>query len=76
MNPGQERFLEFMMQRAKEGDSEGVKERLLKSFEEQKSAPLSRGGFEELKRQLLELIDDNHVHEVSNAMDHFGKQLH
>ena len=75
MNPGQEKFLEFMMDRAQGGKEADLKEALLDSFSKQKEAPLTKEGFLSLKKQMQSLIKPEAMEEVSQAMDHFGKNL-
>lgn len=75
MNPGQEKFFDFMLERALPEKVEHVRSHLLGSFQSQQAKPLSRQEFDTLKAHMLGLMKPEHVEEVSKAMDHFGQNL-
>jgi len=75
MNEGQENFFTFMLKRVQEGKQDEAKNLLMESFAQQQTKPLTKESFLELKSQLLGLIREDAVQEVSGAMDHFGSNL-
>lgn len=75
MNAGQEKFFTFMLERAQDRKQEEVKNLLMESFSRQQTTPLTKETFLALKTQLLELIREEAVQEVSGAMEHFGGNL-
>lgn len=75
MNPGQEMFYNFYMERVKD-DKKGEAEALLKdSFARQADSTFDKAYLEQIIPKMLSLVKPEATPEVKQAMEHFASTL-
>ncbi|NLK97252.1 hypothetical protein [Defluviitalea saccharophila] len=75
MNPGQEMFYNFFMERAKDDKKEEAKALLEEGFARQDAGTFDKAYFEETLPKYFELIKPEAIEEVKEAMNHFASRL-
>jgi hypothetical protein len=75
MNPGQEMFYNFFMERVIEGKEEEAKALLHTGFEMQAKGTFNAEYLKEAMPKYFDLIKPEFVNDLKNAMAHFGGNL-
>ncbi len=75
MNPGQEMFYNFFMQRVAEGKEEEAKALLNAGFEKQANGTFDAEYLKEAMPKYFELIKPEFIKDLQDAMTHFGGNL-
>lgn len=75
MNPGQEMFYNFFMERVQENKREEADALLKKGFELQEKGSFDRAYLMEVMPRYMELIKPDALDEVKEAMAHFASRL-
>jgi hypothetical protein len=75
MNPGQEMFYKFFMERVKEGKETEAKELLEESFSRQAAGTFDKAYLEETMPKYFALLKPEAIEEVKQAMKHFASTL-
>lgn len=75
MNPGQEQFYNFFIERTMDDKKEEAKELLMEGFAKQAEGTFDRQYFEEVKPKYFALIKSECIEEVKAAMEHFSSRL-
>lgn len=75
MNPGQEMFFNFFMERTKEDKNEEAKALLESGFEKQEAGTFTKEYFEEVMPKYFELIRPEATEELKEAMAHFASRM-
>lgn len=75
MNPGQEMFYNFFIERVKDGKKEEAKALLDDAFARQAAGTFSKAYLEETMPQYFALIKPEKIEEVKKAMEHFSSKL-
>jgi hypothetical protein len=75
MNPGQQQFYDFFIERAQDGRKEEAKALLEDSFARQAAGTFDKAYFEEVMPKYFEVIKPEAVNELKAAMDHFASRL-
>lgn len=75
MNPGQEMFYKFFMERVQEDKKEEADALLKKGFELQEQGAFDRAYLMETMPKYMELIQPDALDEVKEAMAHFASRL-
>lgn len=75
MNPGQEKFLSFMVERVREDKQEYVKELLNDNFRKQQEGTFNMEDMQDTQAKLMEVLKPEAVEEVKAAMSHFASQM-
>lgn len=75
MNPGQEMFYNFFLERTISGKEDEAKVLLNAGFEKQAAGTFDSAYFKEVMPKYFELIKPEYVEELQKAMAHFGGNL-
>lgn len=75
MNPGQEMFYNFFIERTIKGKEEEAKALLNTGFEKQAAGTFDKAYLEEVMPKYFELIKPECIEELQKAMAHFGGNL-
>lgn len=75
MNPGQQMFYNFFMERVTKGKEEEAKALLNTGFEKQAAGTFDSNYLKEMMPKYFELIKPEFVEDLKNAMAHFGGNL-
>jgi hypothetical protein len=75
MNPGQQMFYNFIMERVEEDKREEAQELLAESFARQAAGTFDRGYFQEIAQRILDLVKPEAAAELQEAMEDFGSRL-
>lgn len=75
MNPGQEMFYNFFMERVINGKEEEAKILLNAGFEKQAAGTFDAAYLEKAMPKYFELIKPECIDELKKAMEHFGRNL-
>jgi hypothetical protein len=75
MNPGQEMFYNFFMERVKDEKKEEAKSLLEDGFAKQAAGTFDLAYFQEIMPKYFELVKPEAINEVKEAMDHFASRL-
>lgn len=75
MNPGQNQFFNFIMERVYEEHRETVKELMEENFKKQENGTFTREDMIETQATLMKLLKPEAVEEVKMAMAHFASQM-
>lgn len=75
MNPGQEKFLTFMLDRVREEKQDYVKELLISNFKKQQEGTFNMEDMQSTQAKLMEVLKPEAVEEVKAAMSHFAGEL-
>ncbi len=75
MNPGQEQFFNFLMERVQEEHRNTAKEILEENFKKQAAGTYTREDLTETQSALMKLLRPEYVDEVGAAMAHFASQM-
>ncbi len=71
MNPGQEKFLNFIMERVDDENKNKAKELLNESFAKQNDCTFNRAYLVEFIPKMIGLIKEENIEEVKNIMTNF-----
>lgn len=74
MNPGQEQFMNFILERVRKDKMEEAKEVLLENFRKQDEGSFSKEDIASFGPKILRLLKEEAVSEVQNVMKQFGQQ--
>lgn len=75
MNPGQQQFYDFFIERAQDGKKEEAKSLLEDGFARQAAGTFDKAYFEEIMPKYFEVIKPEAVNELKTAMDHFASRI-
>jgi len=75
MNPGQEQFYNFIMERILEEHKDTVKELMNKNFRKQADGAFTRADMMETQEMLMKMLKPEAMEEVKTAMAHFASQM-
>lgn len=75
MNPGQQQFYDFFIERAQDGKKEEAKALLEDGFARQAAGTFDKAYFEEIMPKYFEVIKPEAVNELKTAMDHFASRI-
>lgn len=75
MNPGQEQFYNFFIEKTMDDKKKEAKALLEAGFTKQAEGTFDRTYFEEVKPKYFALIKPEFMDEVKAAMDHFSSRL-
>jgi len=75
MNPGQEMFYNFFMERVKDDKKEDAKALLEESFARQAAGTFDKTYLEEVRPRYFALIKPEAAEELKEAMEHFATRL-
>ncbi|MGF7145621.1 hypothetical protein HNQ56_004064 [Anaerotaenia torta] len=75
MNPGQEMFYHFFMERARDDKKEEAKSLLEDSFARQAAGTFDMAYFQEIMPKFYAVVKPETVNEIKEAMDHFASRL-
>jgi len=75
MNPGQEKFYSFFIERAKDDKKEEAKALLEESFARQDAGTFDKAYFEKMLPKYMVVIKPEAIEEVKEAMEHFASRL-
>lgn len=74
MNPGQEKFYHFIIERVQEDNKDQANELLHESFEKQANGSFDKKYLEAFKPKLVALLKPEHIEEVQAIMKEFGQR--
>lgn len=75
MNPGQERFFNFIVERVHTEHKDTVKELMSDNFKKQADGTFTREDMLKTQETLMTMLKPEAVEEVKAAMAHFASQL-
>ncbi len=75
MNPGQEKFFKFIMERVQEGKQGEAKELLNESFGKQTSGTFNAEYLKSFAPRMIALLKPECVSEVKNIMNQFSQNM-
>ena len=75
MNPGQERFYYFILERVGEEYKDAAKELLTENFRKQAEGTFARDDMLKTQEALMKMLKPETVEEVKTAMAHFASQM-
>ena len=75
MNPGQERFYNFIVERVKDEYKEDTKTLMQENFRKQADGTFTREDMTETQKKLMQMLRPETVEEVKTAMAHFASQM-
>lgn len=75
MNPGQEMFYHFFIERTKEEKKEEAKALLEAGFAKQAAGTFSKAYLDEVMPKYFELIKPEYTDELKEAMAHFASRI-
>lgn len=73
MNPGQEKFFNFILQRTQEGKTDEMKALLIESFTKQQTGEFSKEYLASFAPKMLSLINPQFEIEVQEIVQKFGQ---
>ncbi len=73
MNPGQEQFLNFFMERAQDEKKDETKALLEECFAMQNNGTFSAEAMQGVVPKMIACLKPEHIEEVTNIMNNFGK---
>lgn len=75
MNPGQEKFLHFILERVSSENQEQAKQLLNESFSKQNDSTFNQAYLMDFIPKMLELIQSEHLEEVKGIMQQFQSNI-
>jgi hypothetical protein len=75
MNPGQEQFFHFILERVTPESQESIKAVLLENFKKQAEGTFTREEMQATQTALMKVLKPEAVEEVKTAMAHFSSQM-
>lgn len=72
MNPGQEKFLNFILERVEESQAEAVKEFMEQNFKKQLEGSFGQNDIAATKEFLEDKVKPEHLEEVNSVMQQFA----
>lgn len=75
MNPGQEKFLDFIVKMVKDEYKDTVKELMTENFKKQDDGTFSHEDMVDTQGKLMKMLKPESVEEVKQAMQHFASQM-
>jgi hypothetical protein len=75
VNPGQEQFFNFLMERIQDEHKNTAKEMMEENFRQQAAGTFTREHMAETQAALIKLLKPQYVAEVKAAMAHFASQM-
>ncbi|WP_315115659.1 hypothetical protein [Clostridium intestinale] len=76
MNPGQEKFYEFILERVQEDKVENAKALLSDSFKKQEEGTFTQEEVVVFIPKMISLLKPEKVEEVKNIMKQFSQNIH
>ncbi len=73
LNPGQEQFLNFILERTQDGKAEEMQALLGESFQKQADGTFTPEYLADFTPKMLALLKPEHVEEVRQITENFGK---
>ena len=75
MNPGQEQFYNFIVDRVKDEYKEATIELMQENFGKQANGTFTREDMMETQKKLMQMLRPETIEEVKAAMAHFASQM-
>jgi len=75
MNPGQNNFFNFIVERVNDEHKEDVKTLMQENFKKQVDGTFTREYMMETQAKLMRMVKPEAVEEVKTAMAHFSSQM-
>jgi len=75
VNPGQEKFLDFIVKMVKDEYKDTVKELMTENFKKQDDGTFSHEDMVDTQGKLMKMLKPESVEEVKQAMQHFASQM-
>ncbi|WP_153731645.1 hypothetical protein [Sporosarcina obsidiansis] len=75
MNPTQQKFQEFILERVQESKSEEARDLLYESFQKQKEHSFDRAYLLSFIPRMKALLKPEHIDEVETIMNQFGSKF-
>lgn len=76
MNQGQQQFYDFIMERVKEDRTEDAKAMLNEHFQKQEAGSFTHEDIIQFMPKMTEMIQQDHVDEVTGIMTEFAGKFH
>lgn len=76
MNPGQEQFLNFILERIQDGKQEEARTLLVESFDKKASGAFNGEYMKGFGMRMLAMLKPEHVQEVQAIMTQYGSGNH
>jgi len=75
MNPGQEQFYHFILERVGEEHQNTIKELMGENFKKQAEGTFTRDDMVKTQEALMKMVKPEALEEVKTAMAHFASQM-
>jgi len=75
MNPGQEKFYQFVLERVRDEQKDTVKKLMYENFMKQTNGTFTRDDMMKTQETLMKMLKPEAVEEAKTAMAHFASQM-